>query len=70
MVRVLGKNVVEGVVQQDIQEQKGIRKKATNGANAKAVSMKDLPGVPEKVRWRTSNVRKINKEQRNGEMRR
>ncbi len=35
-------------------------KKTASGANAqKEVFTKDWLGVPEKVRWRTSNVRKI-----------
>ena len=54
VVRVLGENVVEGVVQQDIQEQKVLEEK-----RQMEQMPKDLPGVPEKVRWRTSNVRKI-----------
>mgnify|MGYP000287860657 CR=1 FL=1 len=34
VVRVLGENVVEDAVQQDIQEQKVLEEKTTNGANA------------------------------------
>ena len=34
VVRVLGENVVEDAVQQDIREQKALEEKMTNGANA------------------------------------
>ena len=38
----------------------GIRRKATNGANAnREVFTKDLPGEPERARWKISSVRKI-----------
>ena len=51
VVRVLGENVVEDAVQQDIQEQKSIRRKTTNGANAnREVFTKDLAWGAQKER--------------------
>ena len=60
VVRVLGENVVEDAVQQDIQEQKALEEKTASGANAqRKYSRKIGLGCQQKVRWRTSNVRKI-----------
>lgn len=57
--RVLGENVVEDAVQQDIQEQKALEKNGKWSKCPKEVFTKDWLGVPVKVKWRINSVRKI-----------
>ena len=60
VVRVLGENVVEDAVQQDIQEQKALEEKNDKWSKCpEEVFTKDWLGVPVKVKWRINNVRKI-----------
>ena len=59
VVRILGENVVEDAVQQDIQEQKALEENGKWSKCPKEVFTKDWPGVPVKVRGRINSVRKI-----------
>lgn len=59
VVRVLGENVVEDAVQKDIQEQKALEEKRQVEQMPKGSIHERLAWGARKVRWRTSNVRKI-----------
>ncbi len=58
VVRVLGENVVEDAVQQDIQEQKALEEKRQMEQMPKGSIHERLAGQ-RKVKWRINSVRKI-----------